>query len=161
MNMNQHDPLAVMDEFYAAEAEYVAAGGAGEASFDRLAQCLDPDVVMYQAPGLPYSGSGAWHGHDGLQKFVTAFSETWQEMDIVEQQKLADSDTVVVLLHVRLRSRVTGRWLDTSIVQVDKIKDGRITEFRPFYWDPAAVADVCDYHPEHVTAGTDSGGHGP
>ncbi|MGA4543370.1 hypothetical protein ACPA54_25605 [Uniformispora flossi] len=43
------DALAVLEKFYAAEADYIAAGGPGKASFDELAACLDPDVVMYHA----------------------------------------------------------------------------------------------------------------
>ncbi|MGR6999076.1 hypothetical protein ACU686_14535 [Yinghuangia aomiensis] len=57
------DALAVLEKFYAAEADYIAAGGLGKAGFDELAACLDPDVVMYQAPGLPYGGT--WRGPRG------------------------------------------------------------------------------------------------
>ncbi|WP_342589069.1 hypothetical protein [Streptomyces sp. Ncost-T6T-1] len=34
---------------------------------------------------------------------------------------------------------MTGRTLETTIVQLIRVRDGRIEEFRPFYWDPAAV----------------------
>jgi ketosteroid isomerase-like protein len=148
----ENGALAVMEQFYAAEAAYVAAGGAGKASFDGLAGCLDPDVVLYQAPGLPFSGTGAWRGHDGIQRFLAVFSQTWQSMELLEAKPLVQGDTVVMLLRVRLCARATGRELDTLIVQVNTVRNGRVTEFRPFYWDPAAVADVCAYQQPGATS---------
>ncbi|MFD9844753.1 nuclear transport factor 2-like protein [Streptomyces parvus] len=40
---------------------------------------------------------------------------------------------------VRFVARETGRTLETTIVQLIRVRNGRIEEFRPFYWDPAAV----------------------
>ncbi|MET7278928.1 nuclear transport factor 2 family protein [Kribbella sp. NPDC005582] len=136
--------MALMNRFYAAEAEYVAAGGSSSgAEFAAVAACLDPDVVLYQAPGLPFTGTGAWHGHQGIQAFLDLFAETWQSMDLIEARPLIDKDTVVMLIQARFRARATGRTIETRIVQANVVTDGRITEFRPYYWDPAAIADVC------------------
>jgi uncharacterized protein len=44
---------------------------------------------------------------------------------------------------VRARARCTGRGLDFPILQTITVDAGRISEIRPFYWDTAAVADVC------------------
>jgi len=134
--------MAVMNRFYAAEAEYVAAGGSG-ADFSEVAAFLDPDVVLYQAPGLPFTGTGSWRGHRGIRAFLDLFAETWQSMELIDARPLVDSDTVVMLLHVRFRARATGRTIETRIVQVNVVADGRITEFRPYYWDPAAITEVC------------------
>jgi uncharacterized protein len=144
-SQGQGGALAVMERFYAAEAAYVAAGGSAKASFEELAVCLDPEVVLYQAPGLPFSGTGTWRGHDGIQRFLEVFSQTWESTELLEAKPLVDGDTVVMLLRVRFRARATGRELDTRIVQVNTIRNGRVSEFRPFYWDPAAIADVCAY----------------
>src|SRR3954451_6864928 len=77
------DAMAVLQKFYAAEAAYIAAGGIGKASFDGLAGCLDPEVVMYQAPGLPYGGT--WRGPRGIEEFMAAMSEAWQSLEFLEQ----------------------------------------------------------------------------
>jgi hypothetical protein len=37
-------------------------------------------------------------------------------------------------------ARATGREPETRIVQEMTVRDGRIYEIRPFYWDPAAVS---------------------
>ncbi|WUN35630.1 nuclear transport factor 2 family protein [Kitasatospora sp. NBC_00315] len=130
----------MLQKFYSAEAAYIAAGGPGRARFDGLAECLDPEVVMYQAPGLPYGGT--WRGPSGIEEFMAAMSVAWQSLEFLEQRFVVDGDSVVVLNRGRLRARASGRVLDTSVMQLITVKDGLITEFRPFYWDTAAVAEA-------------------
>ncbi len=126
---------------YAAEAEYLAAGGPGSASFTPLAPFFAPDVVLYQAAALPYGG--VWRGHDGMEQFFLAMSRAWDAFEMVDQTFLADTSPLVVLTHVRARARATGRGLSFPILQTITVADGRITEVRPFYWDTAAIADAC------------------
>lgn len=137
------DAWAVMEKFYAAEAAYVAAGGYGEADYDRVAEYLDPDVVLHQAPGLPFTGTGTWRGRDGLERFLAVFSELWESMEFLEQEHWGDGTTVVVRNLVRFRARSTGRAVETLIMQLIKVRDGRMLECRPFYWDPSAITGAC------------------
>jgi len=146
------DALAVLTGMYAAEAAYLAAGGPGEASFDVLAPFFAPDVELYQAGALPYGGT--WRGHEGMTRFFLAMGRTWETFDMVDQEFLATGETSVVLTQVRARARATGRELSFPILQTVTVKDGRITEVRPFYWDTQAVADAC-------TRSTSTSGSGP
>ncbi|MEV7192504.1 nuclear transport factor 2 family protein [Streptomyces sp. NPDC093510] len=135
------DSIAVLTGMYAAEAEYLAAGGPGEASFDVLAPFFAPDVELHQADALPYGGT--WRGHIGMAQFFLAMGQVWESFDMVAQEFLATGETAVVLTQVRARARTTGRELSFPILQTLTVKDGRITEVRPFYWDTQAVADAC------------------
>jgi ketosteroid isomerase-like protein len=130
---------------YAAEAEYLAAGGPAEASFDLLAPYFAPDVELHQAEALPYGGT--WRGHNGMTRFFLRMSEVWESFDMVEQEFLATGATAVVLTQVRACARATGRELGFPILQTITVKDGRITEVRPFYWDTRAIADACAVPP--------------
>lgn len=132
------DPVAVLTSMYAAEAEYLAAGGPGKASFALLAPFFAPDVVLHQADALPYGGT--WRGHAGMERFFLAMSRAWQSFDMLEQEFLATGTTAVVLTQVR--ARATGRTLTFPILQTLTVKDGRIAEVRPYYWDTAAIADA-------------------
>lgn len=58
------ESAAVLTGVYAAEVEYLAAGGPGEASFELLAPFFAPDVELRQADALPYGGT--WRGHHGM-----------------------------------------------------------------------------------------------
>ncbi|MFF9498003.1 nuclear transport factor 2 family protein [Streptomyces flaveolus] len=131
----------VLTGMYAAEAEYLAAGGPGEASFDLLAPFFAPDVELYQADALPYGG--VWRGHEGMTRFFLLMGEVWESFHMVEQQFLATGETAVVLTQVRARARASGRELGFPILQAITVKNGRISEVRPFYWDTRAIADAC------------------
>ena len=136
-------PVEVLESFYRAEAVYVASGGADGGDFRGLARCLHPDVVVHQTTGLPFGGAGEWRGHRGVQAWMDAFAGTWRSMRVERSRVVTDGDVVVVLLDVAFESRATGRALTTSLVQVNKFTGDRIVEIRPYYWDPAAVSDVC------------------
>ncbi|MGV9877910.1 nuclear transport factor 2 family protein [Streptomyces sp. NPDC003006] len=135
------DSVAVLTGMYAAEAEYLAAGGPGEASFDLLAPFFASDVELRQADALPYGGT--WRGHEGMTRFFLAMGEAWETFDMVEQEFLATGETAVVLTQVRARARATGRELSFPILQTITVRDGQITEVRPFYWDTQAIVDAC------------------
>ncbi|MGP3978072.1 nuclear transport factor 2 family protein [Streptomyces sp. 8N114] len=135
------DPGAVLSGMYAAEAEYLAAGGPGAASFALLAPYFAPDVVLHQAAGLPYGGS--WRGHAGMERFFHEMSRVWETFDITQQQFLATGETSVVHSRIRARSRVTGREIAFPILQTITVTGGRITEVHPFYWDTAAITAAC------------------
>ncbi|WP_243713174.1 nuclear transport factor 2 family protein [Actinomadura sp. 6K520] len=137
------DAWSVMQRFYEAEAAYVAAGGYGNASYDQVAAYLHPEVVLHQAPGLPFTGSGTWRGRDGMERFLALFSQVWESMEFLDQDHWGDGQTVVVRSRVRFRARATGRQVETLILQLITVRDGRMLECRPFYWDPAAIAEAC------------------
>ncbi|WP_367045057.1 nuclear transport factor 2 family protein [Streptomyces sp. Je 1-332] len=132
-----HDSLSVLTGMYEAESRYLAAGGPGSASFDLLAPFFAPDVVMHQARALPYGGT--WRGHDGMARFLRAMAEAWESFEIGEQDFLATGETAVIHTQVRARARATGRELAFPVLQTITVREGRITEVRPFYWDTAAI----------------------
>jgi ketosteroid isomerase-like protein len=137
--------LSVLQGMYAAEIEYLAAGGPGTADFTPLGPFFSPNVVLHQATGLPYGG--VWRGHEGMERFFIAMSQTWDVFEMLEQRFLTSSSPLVVLTHVHARARTTGRELDFPILQTITVAHGRITEIRPFYWDTAAIANACAPHP--------------
>ncbi|WP_243772657.1 nuclear transport factor 2 family protein [Actinomadura barringtoniae] len=78
-----------------------------------------------------------------MERFLATFSETWESMEFLEQDHWGNGDTLVVSNRVRFRARATGRDVETSIVQLIKVRNGRMLECRPYYWDPAAITAAC------------------
>lgn len=139
------DSVTVLTHMYRAEAEYLAAGGPDEASFDLLAPYFAPDVELHQADALPYGGT--WRGHEGMARFFRMMGQVWESFDMGTPEFLATGETAVVLTQVRARARATGRELSFPILQTITVKGGQITEVRPFYWDTRAIADACTAPP--------------
>ncbi|WP_378737111.1 nuclear transport factor 2 family protein [Nocardia brasiliensis] len=151
MTLPTTDPMTVLTAMYAAEAEYLAAGGPGGASFELLAPFFAPDVVLHQAAGLPYGGT--WRGHEGMEQFFRAMAQTWAFFELLEQEFLVTGETTVVHTRVRARARATDRELTFPILQTITITDGRISEVHPFYWDTAAIADACAERSDGAASG--------
>lgn len=86
---------------------------------------------------MPYAGD--WRGPDGIERFMAVMGEAWQSVEFLDQHRMIDGPDVVVTSRVRFVARASGRALETRIVQLMSVRDGRITEIRPFYWDPTAV----------------------
>ena len=131
------DCTRLLRGMYAAEREYLAAGGASHGDFAVLATYFAEDVVLCQAAALPYGG--VWRGHDGLRAFFAAMAATWSEFEMLDQQFLATAETAVVRTRVRARARVSRREVSFPILQTLRVADGRISEVWPFYWDTAAI----------------------
>lgn len=137
-------PEAVISRFYAAEAEYMDAGGAaGGADFSAMAATLDPEVVLHQSPDLPWGGE--FHGHAGYEEWAKAMSAAFDRLEVKDQQTFSEGDTVVITCRLVTCSRANGETLEMPMTQVVRVRGERIVEFRPFYWNvPAYRAAVAE-----------------
>jgi len=133
-------PKQVLERFYEAERHYMKAGGASAgASFDEMGSALDPNVVLYQTPDLPYGGE--YIGYERYKEWSITMSTYFDLVDVQSPEFFEKDDKVVVVCRLVTRSRSTGAVTDLPMVQVVTVKNGKITEFRPFYWNvPEYVA---------------------
>ena len=133
-------PKAVLERFYKAEARYMSAGAHGEqADFSELRQTLSSDVVLHQSADLPFGGE--YRGHEGYERWAVQMSAIFDLLEVSERHFFEQGDTVVVVCRFRTRSRRNGQVQDYPMVQVVRVEDEHITDFRPFYWNvPAYVA---------------------
>lgn len=130
----------VLEEFYRAERVYMAAGGAeAGASFDEMGATLDPNVVLHQSPDLPWGGD--WFGYEGFKGWSIEMSSHFDMVDVQDAVFFEQGSQVIVLCRLVTRSIGSGKILAAPMAQVVTVQNGRITEFRPFYWDvPEYVA---------------------
>ena len=133
--------IETLERFYEEERRYMSAGGPGAgASFDGMASTLDPEVRLHQSPDLPWGGD--YVGHAGFLEWATKMSDTFDFLDIRDAQFFERDDQVVTVCRLVGRSRRHGHEMDNPMLHVVTVRDGKITEFRPFYWNV----------PEYVTA---------
>ena len=127
-------PRAVLLAFYEAEAEYMTkAQHSGNADFSKMRLTMSPKVVLHQSPDLPFGGD--YQGHDGYEDWAKRMSRIFDRLEVSERQFFEQGETVVVVCRFRTRSRVTALEQDYPMVQVVRVEDGQIVDFRPFYWN--------------------------
>ncbi len=128
-------PRQVLARFFEAERRYMYADG----SSAQFAATLADDVVLHQPPDLPWGGE--YVGPKRYEEWARAMSAVFDQVDMREPQFFEQGDTVVIVGTLATRLRVTGEWMGLPMMQVVTVKDGRITDFRPYYWNvPAYVA---------------------
>lgn len=134
-------PQEVLEQFYAAERIYMTAGGVpAGASFEGMGATLHPDVQLHHSPDLPWGGE--WHGYEGFKGWSVEMSRHFDVVDVQDAKFLTSGNQVVVLCNLYTRSRVTGRSINNPMVQVVTVEEGRITDFRAFYWNVAEYVEV-------------------
>ena len=137
----ENSPKHVLQAFYEAEAKYMQAKASGEdASFDGIAATLDPGVMLHQSPDLPFGGE--YVGHQRYEQWAIAMSAIFDKLEVTEQEWFESEGKVIVFCRFKTRSRINGSSQDLPMAQVVTIKNGKITDFRPFYWNVPAYIDA-------------------
>jgi hypothetical protein len=109
------------------------------------------DDVEWITPGPPDIMPMAGHrrGRKGAAEFFTALNDV-EDVELFEPQDfVAQGDKVVALAKYRGRVKSTGRVVQSDLVHVFTLRNGKIVEFREFF-DTAAALDA--YRPTSAEA---------
>jgi len=118
------------------EDESAAQGG-----FEQILELLDENVAFRPTSVLPHGGD--WIGHDGFMKMGEAFSKAWDLVDGVNFEYLdGGGDKVVILASFTITSRETGRSVPVRMVEIVTVRDGKITELVPYYYDTIPIVEA-------------------
>ena len=69
-------------------------------------------------------------------------SAAFDRLEVADARSFVDGDTVVTTCRLITRSRATGDTLDLPMSQTVRVREDRIVEFRPFYWNVPAYRAV-------------------
>ena len=69
-------------------------------------------------------------------------SRAFDRLEVKDAQFFTAGDTVVITCNLVTRSRTSGEVLDLPMMQVVRVRDERIVEFRPFYWNVPAYCKI-------------------
>jgi hypothetical protein len=103
---------------------------------DEAAQLLHEDLVVHEAPGLPYGGE--YHGPKGFFELLGKITSVLT-IDQVETRLLEADDTVFSVSALGFISQVSDDRVDTDVVELFKVRDGLIVDLDIFYKDPGAI----------------------
>ncbi|MGS0686853.1 nuclear transport factor 2 family protein [Nakamurella sp. GG22] len=97
-------------------------------------------TVCTEAPSLPYSG--AFRGADGLRRLMKEFSAAWHWLPNEHEHVVIGTggEAGLTMDVLELESKQSGRRFQMLIVELRRFPNGKFTEFRPHYFDTAAVA---------------------
>jgi ketosteroid isomerase-like protein len=123
------------DNRAAVERIYVAAARGDWAAAEAE---LHPDLVIHEAESLPYGGS--WHGREALKQLYGRVLATWQNAGF-ELEGFAAGDGRVVAFITMSHDTPEGR-RSHRIVEVSLMRDGKVAEMWPVYWDTAELVKL-------------------
>jgi ketosteroid isomerase-like protein len=112
----------------------------GDGDFASILALLDEECAFRPPASLPHGGD--WIGHEAFIKMGEKFGEAW---NFIETPTFTFRDAGdIVLLHATfvLESRVTGKQVPIDMVELIKVKDGKIVELVPYYRDTVPQSEA-------------------
>jgi uncharacterized protein len=114
---------------------FMAATGAERRNERR--SLLHDDFVVHEAGGLPFSGD--YHGSQGFELLNRMNAVLELKAGPITADALGD-DAVAARFRLTFISRASGKSVEMGLVEIYRVRDGRIAELDVYYKDPAAVA---------------------
>ncbi|MCB2077848.1 MAG: nuclear transport factor 2 family protein [Novosphingobium sp.] len=129
MGKQEEENVAIVKRFY----QYLADGDRDGAYKNIMAE----DCVLHEAASLPYGG--IYHGRDHMKDVLASVTGRFDEFEVEIYNYLAGGDEVVVHLRIAGVGRVSRKPFDTPIMELWRIRDGKVIEMRPFLYDAPQV----------------------
>jgi ketosteroid isomerase-like protein len=115
----------------------------GSPPAERLAEIVElvhPDIVVPVAGSLPFGGI-----HVGRGSFLAMgaeFAKTWVIVDSGPEIVGMDDGRVAVFDNPLFESVATGRQVRFKMVEFLRVKDGKIAEIVPYYFDTVELVET-------------------
>jgi ketosteroid isomerase-like protein len=112
---------------------------AGQRDWDAVAECMHPDLVIHEAPSLPFGGR--YKGRDALQTVAGAMYGQWPEAKVEFHDITGGKDWAVVILSLTINSTKTGEPITQTLCEAGRFEDGLLIEHRIHYYDTKQIAE--------------------
>lgn len=107
---------------------------------EEMKKLLDPSVRVVEAASLPYGGT--FEGIDGLMQVLGTVFEVWKDCKVDIRDIVGDGEWVVGLTVMSGASTATGQSFAMDLAEVFRVRNGRIVEIQPFYFDTKRLHDL-------------------
>ncbi len=117
-----------------------------EARNASVLEMYHPEIVIHEAPSLPYGGD--YYGHEGARRHGRGFNRIWDAFQRAPAARGLDpvflettEDYVVVLFRHKAVAPGSGSKIDLPEVGIYKVQDGKVIESWMFHQDTVAILD--------------------
>lgn len=109
--------------------------------FTAMAHLIEEGAVYNQAEGLPYGGK-----FTGFNEWVKMYAKSAEFFDVeIEKEPVYFSDAtkneVIIYFTIKAKAKKSGKTLSVPISEHFDLKNGKITDIRPFYFDTKQFAE--------------------
>ena len=106
---------------------------------DGFFAAVTDETVFHEAPSLPYAGT--YRGIKEVKRGVNLMFNAWEDFTFSILQYGAGGDLVFVHVMISGIGRKTVKSFSMPIVEMCRLKDGKVTEVMPFYFDTARCVE--------------------
>lgn len=121
----------IVDEIYAAF---------GSGDLDKWLTFFDDESVLIEADSLPYGGR--FKGREEIMSAINTIMATWDNFSYDVHEKYANETTAMVFGTISGTAKATGRKIKMPLVERWTIRDGKVDEVLPIYFDTKAVQEA-------------------
>ncbi len=89
-----------------------------------------PDIVRVEFEGTP--NGGTFRGLAALEAHVAKARGTWAEGACEPEELVEHGDKVIAYVHVRVRLKDSGQWVEGRIADGFAFRGGKMVEFHTF-----------------------------
>ena len=111
-----------------------------EEDWDTVKSLVHNDIQVFEADSLPYAG--VFKGPENFVGLIQQVFGTWEDVVHTINHVVADGEFVVILANMAGRAKTTGRTFSVSMAEVWRLRDGKVIEIRPHYFDTKALHDA-------------------
>jgi len=113
---------------------------AAEEDWETIKSLVHDDIQVFEADSLPYAG--VFKGPDQFIELIQQVFSTWEDVEHTINHVVASGEHVVMLANMAGRAKKTGRTFSVPMAEVWRLKDGKVAEIRPFYFDTKVMHDA-------------------
>lgn len=108
--------------------------------WDIVRQYIADDLVMHVPPGLPFGGD--YRGWDGYLQVFKELGSYFTGLKSAEAQFAAAGNKVIVMSTLSGQVARTGKPISFPITGIWELRDGKVVDIVPFYYDTKAIYDL-------------------
>jgi hypothetical protein len=107
---------------------------------DGFFSVFDEHVELHEADSLPYGGT--YKGIEHVKKGISKMFNAWDGLEFKIEEFTAGGELVIVYMQLLASGKTTGKTFSFPVAEIWRIRNSKVVEIRPIYWDTAKAQQV-------------------